>query len=70
MMEEIIRVKVENLVKYFNRDFKRNESALFRILSFVSGRGSRRRFRVLDRVSFRVSAGKNLGVIGVNGSGK
>jgi len=63
-------IKVINLSKKFNIGFKKDQGALARVVSFISGRETKKELKVFSGISFDVSAGQVLGVIGRNGSGK
>ena len=64
------RIIVENISKKFEIGFIKNEGALSKAVSFILRRNDKKEIQVLDSVSFDVSAGENLGIIGRNGSGK
>ncbi len=64
------RIIVKNVSKEFKIGFKKNQTALVRILSFFSGKIPKKTLKVLDKVSFDVESGEILGIIGENGSGK
>jgi ABC-type polysaccharide/polyol phosphate transport system ATPase subunit len=64
-----MRVLVRNISKRFFIGMK-SDSILAKVLSFFSGKETKKKIQVLDDVSFEVRAGKNLGIIGKNGSGK
>ena len=66
----IKRIEVKNISKKFHADFRKSETALSSIVGFLSGRNEKRDLSVLDSVSFDVSSGEILGIIGKNGSGK
>ncbi len=68
--QKIRRVWVNDVSKKFNVGFKKNDSALSRTLSLISGKESRKILPVLNNVSFEAFAGENIGLIGKNGSGK
>jgi ABC-type polysaccharide/polyol phosphate transport system ATPase subunit len=70
MKEKETTIKLENISKTFNRDYKKRENILFRILSFLSGKKNKNKFLVLDNVSLQAKSGENVGIIGKNGSGK
>lgn len=63
-------VKIVGVSKKFDIGFKKNESALAHLVSFVSGREAKREMEVLKNVSFEVLPGEITGLIGKNGSGK
>ncbi len=64
------RIVLNQVSKQFNLGFKRNNNALGRALSFVSGKEAHRTLSVLQDIFFNASAGENIGLIGRNGSGK
>ena len=70
MEEKFERVIVEGVSKKFTRKFKKNKKALAKFVSFFSPAGKKIDFNVLDNISFKVSSGENLGIIGRNGAGK
>jgi ABC-2 type transport system ATP-binding protein len=64
------RIVVKNVNKTFRIGFKKNESALARVLSFISGVDKGKKIQVLNDVSFKVNSGEIFGIMGSNGSGK
>ena len=64
------RISVVDVSKAFNIGFRKDVSALARVLSSVSGKEARRPLLVADHISFEANAGENIGLIGKNGSGK
>jgi ABC-type polysaccharide/polyol phosphate transport system ATPase subunit len=66
----IKRIEVKNISKKFHADFRKSETALSGFVGLLSGRNEKREISVLDDVSFDVSAGEIIGIIGKNGSGK
>src|SRR5690349_17006747 len=68
----IERILVQNVHKRFKIGFKKHQSTLARIVSFISGRESKKTLTAvnLDNISFTVTGGEVLGIIGPNGSGK
>lgn len=68
--QESSKIEVINISKNFNIGYRRSDSALAQFLSYFSTRESKKSIKVLDNVSFQVSAGENVGLIGGNGSGK
>jgi ABC-type polysaccharide/polyol phosphate transport system ATPase subunit len=63
-------IQVDNVSKKFNIGFKKNQGALARLISFVSGKESRKDLEVLKNISFFTYPGQIIGIIGRNGSGK
>ena len=63
------RIVVKNVVKLFEKNYKKKEGLLFRILSLGS-KNERKKKKVLKNISFKLKPGKNLGIVGRNGSGK
>jgi len=64
------RIEVKDLFKKFNPDFRSSESALSKLINFLSGKNKNREIEILKGISFNVYSGEILGVIGKNGSGK
>lgn len=64
------RIVVDNVSKQFKIGFKKDQSALARAVSFLSGREPKKIIQALDNVSFEVEEGETVGIIGENGSGK
>jgi ABC-type polysaccharide/polyol phosphate transport system ATPase subunit len=64
------RIEVKNVSKTYRVDFRKDESALARLISFFSGKQERKEIDVLKNISFEVMAGQILGIIGKNGTGK
>lgn len=64
------RIKVNNLYKKFDLDFKRNEGFLYKIISFIKKEKVKKEIEVIKSVSFETYSGENVGIIGRNGSGK
>lgn len=65
------RIVLDNVSKKFKIGYKdENRSALARIVSLFSEKEPKKDFYALKNISFEVSSGQNLGVIGRNGSGK
>ncbi len=59
-----------NVSKSFKIGFKKNQSALSRVISFFSGKEPKKDILALDKISLFLEEGEVLGVIGKNGSGK
>ena len=70
MENKLKRIKVEKVSKKFKIGFKKNQSILARAISFFSGKEPKKIIQVLDEITFDVSSGEILGIIGENGSGK
>jgi ABC-2 type transport system ATP-binding protein len=66
----IKKIVVNNISKTFKSDFKKNESVLSSLISFLSKKKEIKEISVLKDISFSVSSGEILGIIGKNGSGK
>lgn len=64
------RIIIDNVSKKFKIGFKKEQTALSRIISFFSGGESKKIIYALRNVSFSVKKGEILGIIGDNGSGK
>lgn len=67
--KKIERIRVENVFKSFDLNFKKNEGALFRLVSLIK-RSPKNKIDVLKNISFKADAGEIVGIIGLNGSGK
>jgi ABC-type polysaccharide/polyol phosphate transport system ATPase subunit len=68
--KNIERVVVKDLSKEFCVELRTPKKALEKFVSFFSGKKDEKIIKALSKVSFSVKAGKNLGVIGKNASGK
>ncbi len=64
------RIILENVSKRFYIGYKKDKSALEKVISLFSRKESRRELKVLDNITMAVKSGENLGLIGRNGSGK
>ena len=69
-MKKEKNIWLDNVSKKFNIGFKKNQGALARLISFISGKESRKDLEVLKDISFYTYPGQIIGVIGRNGSGK
>lgn len=66
----MIRIQVQHISKTFDIGFTKRRGFLNRLATFFSGRNATKHITVLDDISFEVSSGEVLGIIGSNGSGK
>ncbi|MDP2672176.1 MAG: ATP-binding cassette domain-containing protein [Candidatus Daviesbacteria bacterium] len=64
------RVVVTNVSKKFHIGFKKNQGALGKLVSLLSGEEPKKIIWGLKNVSFSVNGGEIIGIIGLNGSGK
>jgi len=64
------KIFIDRVSKQFNIGFKKNDNALARALSWLSGKESHKLLPVLKDISLTASDGENIGLIGRNGSGK
>ena len=64
------RVIIQNVSKRFKIGFSRGQSALGRLVFFLSGREPKKVINILNNVSFNADSGEIIGLIGNNGSGK
>ncbi len=64
------RISVEGVSKRFRKGFVKKHSALWRFLSFLSGRAPEKIITALNGISFDVREGEKVSIIGENGSGK
>jgi len=64
-----IKIRVGNLSKEFDVNFRKSEGALSRLLHIFRSRNNKK-LKVLDDVSFDVNKEDIIGIIGRNGSGK
>jgi ABC-type polysaccharide/polyol phosphate transport system ATPase subunit len=65
-----MRISVKNISKAFYIGNKTGDSALAKIIAFISGKEEKRKLQVLSDISFEASPGEIVGIIGRNGSGK
>ncbi|WP_205471212.1 ABC transporter ATP-binding protein [Nocardioides sp. SYSU D00038] len=61
-------IVVENVTKSFSLRYQRTFKQL--TVAKLQGRETNKRFKALDDVSFSVSQGESIGLMGLNGSGK
>jgi len=64
------RIIIENVSKKFKIGFKKNQSALARLISLFSGKEPQRTIAALKNISLKCYSGEIFGIIGENGSGK
>lgn len=64
------RISAENICKNFDIDFKKGDPVLAKILNFFTVKREKQERLVLKNISFSVSTGEVLGIIGRNGAGK
>jgi len=64
------RIIAEDISKKFKIGYKKNQSALARAISYLSGKEPKRTIDALKDISFKVNTGEIVGIIGENGSGK
>ncbi len=69
-MKKEKNIQLINVSKSFNIGFRKNDGALAKLVSFISGRESRKELKVLKNISFSAYPGQVIGLIGKNGSGK
>ena len=69
-MQKEKRIIVENVSKKFQIGFKKNQSALERVIDLFSGKEPKKTIQALKDVSFTAEKGEIVGIIGENGSGK
>lgn len=63
-------LKVKNVSKVFKIGSLKNQGALSRLLSLISGKERREKITVLKNISFKARSGECIGLIGSNGAGK
>jgi len=69
-MEKEKSIEVIGVSKKFDIGFKKEDGALARAISFISGRESKKEIEVLKDIYFDIYPGEIVGLIGKNGSGK
>lgn len=65
----MIRLQIKNIYKKFHTHFQKKQGFLAQIIVWL-GRENQKEITILDDVSFTVTSGEVLGIIGKNGSGK
>lgn len=68
--KKIKRISINNLYKSFKIGYKKDDGALAKILTLVSGKEPKKTLLVINDLSLEFWSGINLGIIGKNGSGK
>ena len=63
-------IDVQSIQKSYRVDYREPKSALGTLVSALSGRAFRRHHRVLQDVTFSITKGEVVGIVGRNGSGK
>lgn len=63
-------IEVNSISKKFNIGYKDDKSVLSRLVNFLSGRENKKNFSAISNVSFEITKGEVMGLIGRNGSGK
>jgi ABC-type polysaccharide/polyol phosphate transport system ATPase subunit len=69
-VDKKVFVRVNEVCKVFDIGKKTDGSFLFKLVNFISGRESKKDFRVLDKVNFNIRDGQKVALIGKNGAGK
>ncbi len=64
------KIILNNISKSFDIGTEGKQGALASLVSFISSRESKRRFKALDSVSLEIRSGDIIGITGGNGSGK
>ena len=64
------RMEVRRVKKVFKIGSQKNQGALSRVLSLISGKEHRERITALKDISFNIDGGECVGLIGENGAGK
>ena len=63
-------MEVRRVKKVFKIGSQKNQGALSRVLSLISGKEHRERITALKDISFNIDGGECVGLIGENGAGK
>ena len=64
------RVSINNIYKSFKIGYRKDDGALAKILTLISGKEPQKILSVINGLSLDTWSGENVGIIGKNGSGK